>query len=101
MPPFFALILAAQKANNAVLVVDMRRTFALDVARDAGIDTERLLVSMPDDDAQAAEIALGVVKSGVISLAVLLVDVDAADMAAALPDVRGAAQRTNTVLAFA
>jgi recombination protein RecA len=63
-----APVLAAQIAGKVVCVIDMTREFDVVYAAELGVNTERLLVSQPDDAAQGAEILETLARSGAVDL---------------------------------
>lgn len=70
----------------------MRGTFEPAAAKAAGVNTEKLLVSQPDNNDQAFEILDRLVRSGAIDLIVTCGRLDAAPMR----HLRGCAARTET-----
>ena len=61
-------IVAAQKSNKVVAVIDAARTFLVSEAIEAGCDVPKLLVSQPDGALQANEVEFWLRRSGVVDL---------------------------------
>lgn len=59
-----APILASQARGNVTCVIDMTRELDLVRASELGVNTERLLVSQPDDVQQGTEILETLARSG-------------------------------------
>lgn len=78
------LIVTHQKAGGIVAFVDCGRTLDLRLAAGHGVNVESLLVSQPDNPAQAVEIVETLVRSGAIDLVV----VDACKGSGITPQVR-------------
>lgn len=68
-------IKAAHEAGDAACIVDMTRTFDAVQAHAAGMDTDRLLFSTPDNAEQAGEIIVSLARSGAVRLLIALGDV--------------------------
>lgn len=66
-----APILASQARRNVTCVIDMTRELDLVRASELGVNTERLLVSQPDDVQQGTEILETLARSGACDMIVI------------------------------
>jgi recombination protein RecA len=99
----FRAIASAQKNGDACAIIDCARRCDIMRAKSLGVDASRVLVSQPDNGAQAAEIIESLARSGAVDLVV--VDDYAAlgrdTVRALLRRVTGIAHKTNTAIVFA
>ena len=65
------LIAQAQKAGGVAAFVDAEHALDPAYARALGVDTDKLLISQPDNGEQALEIAETLIKSGAVSVVVI------------------------------
>ena len=112
-------IAEAQRGNGVCAFIDAEHALDVTYARALGVDTERLLVSQPDNGEQALEITEMLVRSGAIDLVVVdsvaalvpraelegdmgdaHVGLQARLMSQALRKLTAIAHRTNTTLLF-
>lgn len=66
------LILACQKAGGIAAVVNFHSEVMIGDLRYAGVNLADLLISQPDNQAQAIEIRDALIKSGAVDLVVML-----------------------------
>lgn len=87
------LVATLQQAGKVCCWIDARGVFDVELAREAGVSLERLLVSQPDTGSQAVEICDALVRCGALDLIV----VDGLDEGV-FDEVRERALRTGTRL---
>jgi recombination protein RecA len=109
----------AQRAGGVAAFIDAEHAFDVFYARSIGVDTERLLVSQPDNGEQALEIAETLARSGAVDMVVIdsvaaltpkaEIEGDMGDahmglqarlMSQALRKLTGVAHRSDTTLVF-
>ncbi|HLM72806.1 MAG TPA: recombinase RecA [Polyangiaceae bacterium] len=109
----------AQRSGGVAAFIDAEHAFDVFYARSIGVDTERLLVSQPDNGEQALEIAETLARSGAVDMVVIdsvaaltpkaEIEGDMGDahmglqarlMSQALRKLTGVAHRSDTTLIF-